>query len=77
MLTSIGCTQTTPELTVWIRAGGAAVKTEITSFVQKVFQALPPSVTSRVLICTNENDTILNELDAIPCKSIWVVNKQS
>src|SRR6188768_2242374 len=67
-----------PQLAVWIRAGGPAVKTEIISFVQKVLQTLPPSMTSEVLICTNENDLILNELDTITrtCKTVKVIFSQ-
>jgi hypothetical protein len=78
MLKSIGFTQDTPELTVWIRAGGPAIKTEITSFVQKVLQTLPASVPSKILICTNENDPILDELNTITktCKIVKVIFSQ-
>ena len=77
-LISAGFAQCNPELTVWIRAGGPAVKTEITSFVQKVLQTLPASVTSKVIICTNENDPILDELNTMTktCKMIEVIFSQ-
>ncbi len=54
-----------PKLTVWIRAGGPAVKSEISSFVQNVLESLPQNVLSQVLVCTNKDDTILEELDTI------------
>lgn len=54
-----------PKLTVWIRAGGPAVKSEISSFVQNVLESLPQNVPSQVLVCTNKDDTILEELDTI------------
>lgn len=54
-----------PELTVWIRAGGPAVKSEISNFILKILETLPQNVTSRILVCTNKDDTILEELDLI------------
>lgn len=78
MLKSVGFAQDTPNLTVWIRAGGPAVKTEIASFVEKVLETLPVSVTSKVLICTNENDPILEEINTITktCKTVEVIFSQ-
>lgn len=54
-----------PKLTVWIRAGGTAVKSEIPAYIQKVLETLPYSVNSEIMICTNEGDTILEELKTI------------
>ena len=65
MVTNVARAQDAPELTVWIRAGGPGVKNEISSFVQNVIEALPSTTTSKILICTNINDTILEELDII------------
>lgn len=58
-------TTNAPQLTVWIRAGGNAVKSEITSFVRQVLERLPQNIESKVLVCTNECDTILEELDTV------------
>lgn len=38
------------KLTVWIRAGGPAVKSEISSFVQKVLESLPQDVPFQILV---------------------------
>lgn len=65
MLTNIESAQDISELTVWIRAGGSTVKTEINSFLQKILQALPSTINFKIIICTNENDTILEEVNAI------------
>ncbi len=54
-----------PDLTVWIRAGGPAVKSEIVSFVQKVSESLPTHLAYQILVCTNPNDPILEELNTI------------
>jgi len=53
------------KLTVWIRAGGNAVKSEISSFVRQVLEKIPQNITSQILVCTNEGDTILEELDTL------------
>jgi len=50
-----------PQLTVWIRAGGKDVKSEITPFLQRLLEIVPEGRT-QILICTNENDIILEEL---------------
>lgn len=50
------------KLTVWIRAGGDAVKPKISTFVKQIFEKLPQNVTSKILVCTDEGDTILDEL---------------
>jgi hypothetical protein len=52
----------TPKLTVWIRAGGNAVKLEISSFVEQILEKLPQNVNSKILVCTNADDTILDKL---------------
>ncbi len=53
------------KLTVWIRAGGHAVKSEISSFVWQILEKIPQNITLQILVCTNEGDTILEELDTI------------
>lgn len=65
MIKGVGSAQGIPPLTVWIRAGGNNVKKAITPFIQKILLELPREVNSTILICTNENDTILEELNTI------------
>lgn len=57
--------EVTSELSVWIRAGGPSVKSEIGPFVQKIQEQIPKSVSYQILICTNTNDIILEELDTM------------
>lgn len=54
-----------PKITVWVRAGGSAVKSEISTFIQNTLKSLPQGIDPQILVCTNENDTILEELDTI------------
>ncbi len=53
------------QLTIWVRAYGHSVKGEMAPFIDKLLKELPNLLNSRVLICTNENDLILNELRQI------------
>ncbi len=38
------------QLTVWIRAGGDVVKSEISSFIRQISDKLPQAITSKILV---------------------------
>ena len=65
MLSPVSSSSTDPQLTVWVRAYGEKVKPKITEFVLKVLANLPSNLKTQLLLCTNENDPILEEVEKV------------
>jgi hypothetical protein len=66
------------KLSVWIRAGGEPVKSKIVSFIEKISKILSNFIDFEIIVCTNKNDIILEELDTITKteKSVKVIFSQ-